>query len=74
MTKTKLVQKNKNASLDDIVTITCYRQTEKMVRKDAMKEYLEGVLCCEGSEQERYANILRQLFMGYMECNDLVYC
>ena len=60
--------------MNDVVTITCYNKTEKRVRKDAMMFYLEGVLCCEGAEQERYANILRQLFMGRMECSDIVYC
>ena len=59
--------------MDDVVVITCYNKTSKMVRKDAMMHYLEWLLCTEGSEQERYANILRQLFMGKMECNDLVY-
>ena len=58
--------------MNDIVTITCYRKTEKMVRRDAMMKYLEYLLCTEGSEMERYANILRQLFLGEMECNDLV--
>ena len=59
--------------MDDVVVITCYNQTSKMVRKDAMMHYLEWLLYTEGSEQERYANILRQLFMGKTECNDLVY-
>ena len=61
------------ATMDDIVTIRCYNRVEKKKRRDAMEFYLEGVLSCEGSEQERYANILRQLFMGYMECDDLCY-
>jgi hypothetical protein len=66
-------QENPKATMGDVVRITCYRRTEVRTRKEAMMFYLEGALCSEGSEQERYMNILRQLFLGYMECNDLVY-
>lgn len=34
--------------LNEKVKITCYRQTETMVRKDAIDEYYEGMVCCDG--------------------------
>ena len=73
MAKNNLIQNN-NSSMNDVVKITCYGVTKKQVRKEAMMFYLECLLCSEGAEQERYANVLRQLFMGKMECNDLEYC
>lgn len=56
--------------LKETVTITCYNQTEKMKRKDAIDFYLEGMIACEGSEAERYANIYLQLLEGQMVCKD----
>lgn len=55
---------------NDIVTIHCYNQVEKMKRKDAIKKYLEGMRCCEGSERDRYTNIYFDLIDGKMECFD----
>lgn len=52
------------ANKNDIVTITCYGQTEKMKRQEAIDFYLEGMMCCEGSEAERYSNIYFQLLEG----------
>lgn len=54
----------------DIVKITCYGQTEEMEREKAIDFYRQGVLACEGSEQERYSNILAQLMSGYKVCCD----
>ena len=54
----------------DIVTIHCYRNTERMARKAAMAKYLEGMCACEGSEAERYTNIYCKLSEGYVECDD----
>ena len=62
--------KRKRPSLDDIVTITCYNQTEEMVRRDAIKFYAEGMACCEGSERDRYTDIYLQLMDGNMVCHD----
>ena len=62
--------KSKRPSLDDIVTITCYNRTEKMVRRNAIKFYGEAIECCEGSERDRYVKIYMQLMSGAMECFD----
>ena len=56
---------------NDVVTITCYGVTKKMNRKDAIEKYLEGMMCCDGSERERYTNIYCQLIAGETVCNDL---
>lgn len=47
------------------VTTVCYG--EKRIwdsREDAVKYFLDGALACEGSESERYLNIVRQLKEG----------
>lgn len=54
----------------DIVEITCYNKTVKMERQAAIELYADGVLACDGSEQERYSNILAQLISGYKICTD----
>jgi hypothetical protein len=54
----------------DIVTIICYGKTKQMERAEAIKKFSNGVLCCEGSEQSRYANILAELLHGYKVCTD----
>ena len=54
-------------------TITCYRKTKsypESQRKAMMDFYLEGMACCEGSEQERYANIYCDLAAGKEHCCD----
>ena len=60
----------KKSADKDMVTIICYRQKEIMSRKKAIKEYFEAMVCCDGSESERYANIYQQLMMGYKVCSD----
>ncbi len=55
-------------------TITCYGNTEtypEIRREEMMNYYLEGMACCEGSEQERYARIYSDLAAGMMHCFDL---
>lgn len=54
----------------DIVTVTCYGITEQMERQKAIRFYSDGVLSCDGSEKERYANILAQLTSGLTVCSD----
>ena len=54
----------------DIVTITCYGSTKQMNRAEAISKYSECVMCSEGSEQSRYANILAELLHGYKVCTD----
>jgi len=56
----------------DIVTIVCYNKTKKMPRHEAIKEFGEGMLVCEGSEAERYAQIYEQLLAGYKVCSDKI--
>ena len=54
----------------DMVKVTCYGTTEIMTRADAIREFREGVMCSEGSEQSRYANILVGLLSGETEVSD----
>lgn len=39
-------------------------------RQEAIDFYLEGALCCEGSEADRYMDIVRQLKLGYDVASD----
>ena len=55
---------------NDIVTVVCYGQTETMTRKKAIEKYQEGMMCCEGSEQERYTKIYFELLEGKKVCSD----
>jgi hypothetical protein len=57
--------------LQEEVKVTCYRQTETMTRGEAIREYYEAMLYCEGSEGERYTNIYLQLMEGLTEVSDL---
>ena len=59
--------------MKDAVKVTCYGKTEVMERKDAIKEFFEGMMCCEGSERERYTNIYCQLVEGLNEVYDEIY-
>ena len=54
----------------DMVKITCYGRTRTMERNEAIKLYKEGVECCDGSEKERYMNILIGLMDGKAEVSD----
>ena len=54
-------------------TITCYRKTKsypESQRQEMMNYYLEGMACCEGSEQERYAHLYCDLAAGKEHCFD----
>lgn len=57
-------------SKNDIVTITCYNQTEKRKRGEAIRFYTEGMLCCEGSERDRYTSIVTGLHEGFTTVDD----
>lgn len=59
--------------MKDVVKVTCYGKTEVMERKDALKEFYEGMMCCGGSEKERYMNIYCQLVEGLNEVYDEIY-
>lgn len=67
MAKAKLTAKQMN----ERVTIICYGQTETMTRRKAIDKYFEGMMCCEGSEAERYQNIYCQLMQGMKSVSDL---
>lgn len=54
----------------DMVTIICYGEESKMSRQEAIEEFTEGVMYCEGSEQARYINILMDLKAGKTICTD----
>lgn len=53
-----------------VVTIKCYGKEEKMERDDAIAFYSEGVECCDGSERDRYMDILMDLLSGKKYCSD----
>lgn len=52
------------SKLNELVSVTCYRKTEKMTRREALRFYYEGMCCSEGSEHERYETIFFQLMQG----------
>lgn len=54
----------------DLVKVTCYGRTETLTRNEALNKYSEGILCSEGSERERYANIVAGLLNGLKEVDD----
>lgn len=65
--------------MKDLVKIKCYDKISVMDRSEAIKKFSRCVLCSEGSEQSRYAEILSQLLSGYKYCYDeedreIVYC
>lgn len=54
-------------------TITCYGETKtypESQRKKLSKEFKTAMLCCDGSEAERYSNIYQDLIAGEQECMD----
>ena len=54
-------------------TITCYGKTEsypESKRKEMMDYYLEGMMCCDGSERDRYSRIYADLVSGARHCFD----
>lgn len=56
--------------MKDMVTIKCYGKEEQMEREEAKAFYLEGMMCCDGSERDRYTNIYLQLLDGNDYCSD----
>jgi len=54
-----------------MVTVKCYGKEEKWAsRQEAMNFYVEGMMCCEGSERDRYVNIYCDLVEGKDYCID----
>ena len=62
--------KDMTGSEDDMVTITCYGNTETRDRKDAIKFYSECAENSDGCEKMRYTNILVGLYAGLSEVDD----
>lgn len=54
----------------DKVKVTCYGKTEELTRSDAIAKYGEAILWSDGSERERYANIVGGLLAGLNEVCD----
>lgn len=55
-------------------TITCYGKTKEYPesqRKKMIMEFETAMLCCDGSEAERYRNIYGDLVAGEKECMDI---
>ena len=54
------------ANKNDVVTVTCYRETKTYKRADAMAFFLEGMAWCDpsSSEHDRYAKIYTALARG----------
>ena len=59
------------AKMTDKVKVTCYGTTKEYTRGQALKEFREAMRCSEGSERDRYCNIVWDLEDGKMECKDL---
>lgn len=54
-----------------VVEIRCGLDREWWTsRQEAIDFYMEGALCCDGSEAERYMDIVGQLMAGYEICSD----
>lgn len=53
-----------------MVKITCYDETETLPYDKALQKYTEAMLWSDGSERERYAQIVGELLSGCTECSD----
>lgn len=60
----------KKTTKNEMVTIVCGGQIERMTRQEGINKYYECMLCCEGSEGERYKSIYCQLMEGKTVCDD----
>lgn len=54
----------------DLVKIICYNKEQYMERQEAIKFYLECMMCSEGAERDRYVNIYLGLIQGRKEVRD----
>lgn len=53
------------------IKTVCYNQEREWTsREEAMEFFFNGVICSEGSEQERYMTILIKLQAGLDICSD----
>ena len=54
-----------------MIEVVRYNQIEKWhSRKRAIRFYQDGILACDGIEQERYCNVLSDLLAGKPVCHD----
>lgn len=53
-----------------MVTISCYGKLEQLEREDAIAKYTEAVAATEGSERDRYMDILMDIYEGKDFCSD----
>lgn len=56
--------------MNDQVTIICYDKSETRNREEAIEFYTEGMMCCEGSERDRYTSIVMGLQAGLKTVDD----
>ncbi len=56
--------------MKDMVTITCYGETATMERSKAIDFYEECIAGSDGSERNRYINIVISLKQGLTEVSD----
>ena len=56
--------------LDDVVTVCYGERKEWDTRDEALRFFKEGMACSEGSERERYTNIVLALEAGEKEALD----
>ena len=54
----------------DIVKVTCYGRTETLTRNEALRKYSEAILGSDGSERDRYAQIVAELVDGWSTVSD----
>ena len=54
----------------DLVKVTCYGRTETLTRNEALKKYSEAILWSDGSERDRYAQIVAELVDGWSTVSD----
>ncbi len=63
--------RHKDRSKIHEVTVVCYGEEEYWTtRQEAIDFYLEGALCCDGSEASRYMNIVGKLMAGNKVATD----
>lgn len=66
-----IIKKIGKQSKSDLVAITCYGQTEVLERREAIEIYKDCIYHSEGSERDRYINIVRGLECGWTKVSDL---
>ena len=56
--------------MSDMVKVVCYGSAKMCERQKAIDEFTTAILCCEGSERDRYCQILSQLRSGKKVATD----